>query len=279
MNLKKQLISSMKRLIYRVGLIVLFIANITTIYSKSPTEIAGAKQLFQKYNVNGSILILDRNKNEYSGYNLERCNTGFSPASTFKIPNTLIALETGVTTMDNIFCWDGEKRRYPRWEANMNITQAFKVSNVPIYQDIARNIGLEKMKQYVRLLHFGEMDINAENLDKFWLEGHSQITQYQQIYFLTQLYNSTFPLKAETMDNVKQIMLLEETKGYILRAKTGWSEIGGKDIGWFVGYFETTDNVYFFATNIEAVEQTDMSQFGQIRIDLTKEIVSLIMKK
>lgn len=264
----------MDKRIIKIGLIsLLLLTNITNSYCNQPVEIAGAKKIFEKYHVNGSILIFDRNKNEYAGYNLTRCNEGFNPASTFKIPNTLIALETGVISMDSIFHWNGEKRRYPRWEADMNITQAFKVSNVPVYQEIARSIGLERMKEYVHFLHFGEMDINAENLDRFWLEGKSQISHYQQIYFLTKLYNSEFPLKKETMDNVKQIMLLEKTNNYVLRAKTGWSEAGGKDLGWFVGYFEIGNNVYFFATNIEPSDQTDMTQFGQIRIDLTKEVV------
>lgn len=255
--------------------ILMLVISTTTGFAKEPVEIAGAKQLFEKYNIGGSILIFNRNNNEYSGYNLERCNIGFSPASTFKIPNTLIALETGVISMDSIFHWNGEKRRYPRWEADMNIERAFKVSNVPIYQDIARSIGLERMQDYVRLLHFGEMDINAGNLDKFWLEGNSQITQYQQVYFLSKLYNSELPLKKETMDSVKHIMFIEKTDNYILRGKTGWSEADNKDLGWFVGYIETVDNVFFFATNIEPLPQTDMSRFGQTRIDLTKEIISL----
>ncbi|MCC8145488.1 MAG: class D beta-lactamase [Bacteroidales bacterium] len=265
----------MKLSIYTLGVILLLFANIAVCFAEKPVEMENAEQVFQKYKVNGSILIYDQNENEYSGYNLERCNTGFIPASTFKIPNTLIALEAGVITADSIFRWDGEKKSNPGWESDMSIGQAFQVSNVPIYQDIAQSIGLERMKEYVRLLHFGEMDIYPDNLDKFWLEGNSQITQYQQIYFLYKLYNGELPLKKETMDHVKQIMLLEKTEDYALSAKTGWSETQGKDIGWFVGYFETEDNVYFFATNIEPSDQTNKTQFGHIRIDLTKDILSL----
>lgn len=261
-----------------LGLVLLLVANIAIGFAKEAVEMSGARQIFQKYKINGSILVYDQNKNEYSGYNLERCNIGFCPASTFKIPNTLIALETGVITMDSIFHWNGEKRPFQVWESDMDIEHAFKVSNVPIYQDIARHIGLKRMQDYVRLLHFGAMDINKENIDKFWLEGDSKITQYQQVYFLHRLYRSELPLKTSTMDHVKQIMILEQTDDYTLRGKTGWAEINGKDIGWFVGYFETADNVYFFATNIEPSGQTDMQNFGKDRIDLTKEILSLKMK-
>lgn len=258
---------------HRVWIMLLLFMNILVCFANNSIEIVGVKQVFQKYNIHGSILIYDLNSNEYSGYNLEWCNVGFILASTFKIPNTLIALETGVITMDSIFHWNGEKRRYPMWKTDMSIGKAFRVSNVSIYQEIARTIGQERMNEYIRLLNYGEMDIKAENIEKFWLEGNSQITQYQQIYFLQKLYNSELPLKKETMDNVKQFMLLEKTDDYTLRGKTGWGEVDGKDIGWFVGYFETADNTYFFATNLEPSSQTDMKKFGQIRIDLTKDIL------
>ena len=243
------------------------------LFAKEPTELPEAKAIFEKHNVNGSILIFDQKNKSYTGYNLDRCNTGFSPASTFKIANTLIAFEKGVITKDSVFVWGGEKRRYERWEADMNIHTAFQVSNVPIYQDIARSIGLESMQYYTRLLHYGNMDITEDNLDKFWLEGDSKISQYQQIFFLNKLYNHEYPLKDETVELVKHIMIIEKTPNYTLSGKTGWAEVDGKDIGWFIGYVETDDNVFFFATNIEPRDSTNMKEFGQIRIKLTKELL------
>ncbi len=258
-------------------IVFLILVNTTASFTKGPTELknnALVTSAFEKRNVIGSFLLYDYQKKEFSGYDLERCNKGFSPASTFKIPNTLIALETGVITTDKAFKWNGEKRRNTRWEADMNIAQAYKVSNVPVYQEIARMIGLDRMQYYIRLLHYGEMDIHAENLDEFWLEGDSKISQFQQIYFLHRLYEQTLPLKEKTMQDMKEIMLWEQTNEYTLRAKTGWSEVGGKDAGWFVGYFEIKGNVYFFATHIEAIPKTDMEKFGSYRTDITKEILS-----
>lgn len=239
-----------------------------------PVEIKGAGEIYKKYNLIGSFLLYDYNKNEYMACNPDRCNMGFSPASTFKIPNTLIALETGVITPQTIFHWNGEKRRNPRWEADMDITQAYKVSNVPVYQEIARKIGLEQMQYYIRLLHYGEMDIRTGNLDKFWLEGESKITQYQQIYFLKQLYEQTLPLKQLTFDEMKKIMLWEETGDYVLYAKTGWSDTGEKEYAWLVGYYVMKDNVYIFANVIEKTDQTDMTKFADYRMMITREILS-----
>lgn len=255
--------------------IILFIDTIAC-QAKEPQEIKELKSIFDKYNVSGSILVFDYNNNEYKGFNIERCNQGFSPASTFKIPNTLIALETETITTDSIFKWNGEKQDLPAWEADMNIAQAYKASCVPIYQGIAKSIGVEQMQKYVRLLHFGNMVINQSNINRFWLEQESKITQFQQIYFLKRLYNLELPISDQTMLTVKQIMLQEDTRDYKLSAKTGLDVSGDIIHGWFVGYIETQDNVYFFATNIEPIKEIESIKFSSSRIQLTKDVLAFL---
>lgn len=240
--------------------------------AKTPAEIPSLGKIFDKYAVSGSILIYNQNEKTYSGYNLDRCNHPFSPASTFKICNTLIALETGVVTPETVFKWDGTKQRMPGWEQDLNIEKAFKESSVPVYQEIARQIGTERMNRYIRLFQYGEMDINEQNIDKFWLEGESAITQYQQIYFLQKLYNLQLPASDKAMMQTKEIMLQEENEHYKLSYKTGWATRQKENVTWLVGYIETGDNVYYFATNVEPGANADLTTFGQVRINLTKEI-------
>lgn len=240
--------------------------------ASNPVEIEALGKLFDKYHVEGSILIYNQKENTYSGYNLERCNQAFSPASTFKICNTLIALETGVVTPETIFKWDGTKQRMPGWEQDMDIAKAFKESCVPVYQEIARQIGTERMNKYIRLLHYGEMDINDQNIDKFWLEGESAITQYQQLYFLQNLYNRQLPVSEKAMVQTTQIMLQEEGENYKLSFKTGWAVRQQQNVTWLVGFIETQDNVYYFATNVEPGANADIQTFGEVRINLTKDI-------
>jgi len=206
------------------------------------------------------------------GYDLERCNIAFCPASTFKIPNTLIALECGIATNETVFTWNGEKRNFSTWEKDMTIKEAFQASAVPVYQEIARRIGVEKMKYYTQLFNYANLDINDENIDKFWLEGKSSITQYQQIYFLQKLYNLQLPISENAMKLTKEIMLYETNNNYKISGKTGWAIRQNENITWFVGYIETNDNVYIFATNIVPNQETDLNTFNQVRIDLTKEI-------
>jgi Beta-lactamase class D len=256
----------------RITIIILFSVLTLNCFAGQPREIAELKKIFDKYKVDGSILIYNQNENSYIGYDLERCNIAFCPASTFKIPNTLIALESGIFTTDFVFKWNGEKRSYSGWEKDMTIKEAFKVSAVPVYQEISRQVGFEKMKYYTQLFNYGNLDINAENIDKFWLEGKSDITQFQQIYFIQKLYNLQLPISENAMKLTKEIMLHETTDNYKISGKTGWAGRQNESVTWFVGFIETNDNVYIFATNVVPNENTDLKSFGNVRIELTKEI-------
>jgi beta-lactamase class D len=256
----------------KVELMIVMMSFVVNCYSIQPRELLELKNVFNKFKVDGSILIYNQDKNDYMGYNLERCNIAFCPASTFKIPNTLIALESGIATLETVFSWNGEKRTYSIWEKDMTIKDAFQVSVVPVYQEIARRVGVEKMKYYTQLLNYADLDINDENIDKFWLEGKSSITQYQQVYFLQKLYNLQFPVSENAMRLTKEIMLYETKNNYKISGKTGWAVRQNESVTWFVGYIETNNNVYFFATNVAPNKDTDLNTFSQVRIELTKAV-------
>lgn len=259
----------MKKIIISLVLVL----HVSLALAQQPRKLDIANYLINKENVKGCALIYDPQTNNYYTNDIERCNTGFIPASTFKIANTLIALETGIINTEQIFKWDGKEKQVKLWEADMDIAQAYRVSNVPLYQQIAREIGLERMQNYIRLFNYGSMDINANNLDKFWLEGNSKITPYQQIYFLEKLYNEGFSLKKSTYVTMKSIMLWEDLSHYTLYAKTGRAARTEQNIGWFVGYVEKENNVYFFAINIEPTDDTNMNRYNELRIGLTKRIL------
>jgi beta-lactamase class D len=262
----------MEKMINKFGLTIALMIFVMNCYSTQPQELSILKNIFDKYKVDGSILIYSRNENVYLGYNLERCNIAFCPASTFKIPNTLIALETGIVTTESVLKWNGEKRNSPSWEKDMTIREAFQVSAVPVYQEIARQVGVEKMKYYTQLFNYGNLDIHAENIDKFWLEGKSEITQYQQVYFLQKLYNLQLPISENAMKLTKEIMLHETADNYKISGKTGWAIRQNESVTWFVGYVETENNVYFFATNVAPNKDADLDTFSQVRIELTKAV-------
>ncbi len=226
----------------------------------------------------GTILVYDPQKKEYHSNDFARAKKAFLPASTYKIPHTLIALETGVVPSDTtILKWDGQPRRLAIWEKSMPLSDAFKTSCVPCYRAIARKIGVQRMNHYLDKFSFGNMEVDTTNLDLFWLRGTSAITPYEQIDFLERLYNYELPVNKSTANAVMLMMRQEDNEKYTLRAKTGWGIVDEKNIGWFVGYVQLSNNViHYFATNIEPNADFEMEGFPSIRKKVTKQALAAL---
>ena len=243
---------------------------IPTIELESELVAPNFQAILDSADVLGSILIYDLNNSTYHSNDFKWAKTGQLPASTFKIPNSIIALETGVVENDStLFEWDGEDRALSNWEQDLYFSEAFQYSCVPCYQEVAREIGLLRMTEFLDSLDYGNMQVNSTNLDMFWLQGESRISQFEQIDFLQRLYRSELPISKRNEIIIKRMMIIEENQAYTLSGKTGWSISNGEDNGWFVGYIETQLNTYFFATNIEPTSQFEMGNFPQIRRDVT----------
>lgn len=237
-------------------------------------------KILDSLKVKGSILVYDSNKKAYYSNDFTWAKRGNIPASTFKIPNSIIALETGVVKSDStVFKWNGEKRWMKAWEQDLTLKQAFKVSCVPCYQEIARKVGVKRMKEYLKKLDYNTMVFDTLTIDNFWLEGKSRISQFQQIDFLKRLYFSELPISKRTELIMKDIMIVEKQDDYVLRGKTGLSVDGVKRNGWFVGYLENKDDVYFFATNIEPTKETSQDDFIAIRLNATKAALKNLQKR
>ena len=221
-------------------------------------------------NVEGAILIYDMQEDKYHSNDFEWAKKGNLPASTFKITNSIIALETGVVETDTtLFKWDEKKRRMKIWEQDLVFRDAFHFSCVPCYQEVARKIGIKKMEYYLRKFNYGAMKMDSNSIDVFWLDGDSKINQFQQVDFLKRFYQSELPISQRTEKIMKRLMVIEETDDYKVSGKTGWSIRKGKNNGWFVGYLESKGKTYFFATNVEPKEQFDMKMFPMVRKDVS----------
>jgi beta-lactamase class D len=249
--------------------------NVTT--SKDKSESVNKKILKSEFqsiidssDVKGSILIYDLNKDIYYSNDFEWSNKGNLPASTFKIANSIIGLETGVIENDSaIFRWDGKKKWLKNWEQDLILKDAFQFSCVPCYQEVAIKIGVKRMNDFVQKLNYGNLRIDSVNIDKFWLEGESRISQMEQIDFLRRLYNFELPISERTKNIMKKIMLIEKTEQYKLSGKSGLSNDNEKYNGWFVGYIELKNSTYLFATNLEPKKEFDFDSFIKKRLDLT----------
>lgn len=195
------------------------------------------------------------------------------PASTFKIPNSLIALETGVVgdPDKDVFKWDGVTRDIAAWNRDHTLRSAIAASAVPVYQEIARRIGIERMQKYVDLLEYGNRDIRG-GIDQFWLTGNLRIDPMQQIDFVDRLRRGALPVSKRSQDLVRDILPVTKVGDAIIRAKTGLlgAEIGKPSLGWVAGWAEKGSAQTVFALNMDCTEPGLIAS----RMKLTQQCLS-----
>ncbi|MFA5461401.1 MAG: penicillin-binding transpeptidase domain-containing protein [Sulfurimonas sp.] len=200
---------------------------------------------FGKYD--GSAVVLDLQSAERTIFG-NKADERLSPCSTFKILNSMIALDSGVIKDENeTLKWDGVKREYEVWNHDHSMRSAITVSTVWFYQEMARRIGEEKMRECLGEAKYGNMDA-SRSLDRFWLGGGSlKISLNEQVDFLSRLVKNELPFSPRAMNVTKEIMTLEEHEGYLLAGKTG----SCSGVGWFVGFLKQDSKTEVFAFNIK----------------------------
>lgn len=229
------------------------------------------QQYYDEYNVSGSFILYDLNNNEYIRYNKEQLDKKYTPASTFKICNSLIGIETSVIEDQNfIIKWDSVPRQNTSWNKDTDLKEALQNSTVWYYQELAAMVGGDTMKYWLDKLEYGNADVSG-GITKFWLTGGLRITPNQQISFLQKLVQNNLPISQRTMDIVKDIMLIEETPVYKLYGKTGWGIQDSKDIGWFVGFIEINNMTYVFANCIQT-NDSENKNFAKARTSIVYKI-------
>jgi beta-lactamase class D len=202
--------------------------------------------LFDKYNASGTFILKNTSTNTIKIFNKERCDSAFLPASTFKIMNSLVSLQTKVIKdVNDTIKWDGIDRGWNMWNMDQTMKTALPISCVWFYQELARRVGKNRMQKWIDKCDYGNKKLGKE-IDNFWLEGDIRISAKEQVYFLEKLVNNELPFDTQYQEIVKQIMITDSTKNYIIHSKTGWT----KNIGWNVGFVETKNNVWVFAMNM-----------------------------
>lgn len=220
-----------------------------------------ARSLFDAAGVDGTMVIHDVRQQRTLTYNPERAATAYSPASTFKVFNSLIALETGAAAdVDNdMLPWDGKIIMHngkpflpPVCNGEVSMRVALKNSCIPAYQTLARRIGTEQYRKYLRAARFGNANVDGP-VDWFWLNNQLTITAYQQVDFLREVAACRVPMiSARSYDMLDDILAIEKTPAYTIYAKTGWVTVPGKvDVGWWVGWVARGNDTYVFAINLD----------------------------
>jgi beta-lactamase class D len=190
------------------------------------------------------FVLYDVDKDEMTVVDPAQVETRFVPASTYKIPNALIGLETGVVTGEDFtLSWDGVKRDRESWNQDHNLATAIKESAVWYFQIVARRVGLARMQEKVKAFGYGNQNIGVV-VDRFWLDGPLAISALEQVEFLRRLLATArgqkvpwaLPVSPGHAQLLMKLLVKRESGGWVLRGKTGMARARKPQrIGWLVG--------------------------------------------
>jgi beta-lactamase class D len=231
------------------------------------------KNFFDENHVNGTFAMFNNGTGEFTVFNLKRYrDSAFLPASTFKIVNSLIGLQTGKITNDSmVIKWDGVERPVKEWNKDLSMYEAFRVSAVPYYQEVARRIGKDTMQFWLDSISYGTKKITTK-IDTFWLDNSLKITPDEEMGLVKRLYFHQLPFFDTYEDIVKRAMLFEDNSNYKLSYKTGWGQNEkGHQLAWIVGWIEENKHPYFFVLNFESVDAS--ADIPAIRMKILKGIL------
>lgn len=254
----------------RAGSLSVLWASVLLTPSQAHADDADMAAVFARHGVRGTMVLLEDGSGRSHVHDGARAQRPLAAASTFKVPNTLIALEEGVASgVDHVFRWDGRHHPIASWNADQTLRTAFRVSCVWCYQQLAAEIGPERYRAWLRRIGYGTL---AEPFDAtgFWLDGSLRISAWEQVRFLRAVRDRSLPFSIASYDALEEIMVIERTPTHVLRGKTGWAARVAPQVGWFVGYVETArKGTWFFATNIDIRSDDDQP----LRERLTREVL------
>lgn len=261
---------------HRVSVLVL----VLTLLATCAMAQSDFQQPFRDCGYEGSITVFDYKQAKWITSDSADAAVQTVPASTFKVINLLIALETGVilSELDTIR-WIGsiDTALYgyrPSTYKDMSVKEAFKVSAGWVFMELAKKVGRERYLHYLHEIGYGNAEVSSEA--DFWNFGPLKISPRNQVELLIRAYEGKLPFSKRNLDILKRVMVTEQTDDYTIRSKTGWGNQGGKDIGWWVGYVQRPDNVYFFATRITKDRNVPGTGFMKCRIEITKKVLAAL---
>ena len=224
---------------------------------------------FKEYE--GSFVLYDLENDAWSIHDMEHATLRVAPNSTYKIYDALFGLEEGVITPENSFiAWNGETYPFEAWNADQTLQSAMNSSVNWYFQTVDEQLGASDVYSYVQEIGYGNENMSG-NFFSYWMESSLEISPIEQVELLTKLQNNSFGFAPENINAVKDAIYLSASDTGTLYGKTGTGRVNGQDVnGWFIGYIETADNTYFFATNIGA----DSDATGGNATEITMSILS-----
>ena len=224
---------------------------------------------FGKYE--GSFVLYDLGNDAWSIHDIEHATLRVAPDSTYKIYDALFGLEEGVITPEDSFiAWNGESYPFEAWNADQTLQSAMTSSVNWYFQSVDEQLGTTSVYDYIKEIGYGNKNMSGD-FSTYWMESSLKISPIEQVELLTQLQNNNFGFAPENINAVKDSICLSSSDAGTFYGKTGTGRVDGQDVnGWFIGYIETADNTYFFATNIGA----DSDATGGNATEITMSILS-----
>lgn len=216
------------------------------------------------------VVVLDVATDRVSRSRDTTCTTRLPPASTFKIPHALVALETGVVTATSVERWDGTAYPgRPAWPRDHTVVSAMRPSVVWFFQRIAPRVGAERMHSWLARLGYGNADTSGP-VTEYWLNGRLRVSPEEQVHFLRRFYDGTLPVAAAHVASVQSSLVQEAGRfenasgshplevawrdGLALSAKTGATTASdGTSVSWLVGRLTVDGRHQVFASAVWAV--------------------------
>lgn len=235
-------------------------------------ELAALRTVVDGTGAVGTVLVYDLRRDRYHSVYAERAHRRLIPASTFKIVNALAALDAGVVAgPSSVIAWDGVTRDRTELNRDLDLQTAFRLSAVPHFRWLARRLGPGRLQGAVDALGYGNRDLGG-GIDRFWLTGALRVSPAEQIALLVRLRADALPFAPRTMAAVREMMVVERTPAWTIRAKTGWATNRPRDVGWWVGWVERGRDVYFFATALE--HAAPGPSFAADRVRVTRRVLA-----
>lgn len=219
-------------------------------------------QLFKEKNVDGTVVLASLDGATVYTHNTERAARRYCPASTFKIPNTLIAIDSGVLADETqVYRWDGKKSGYEQWDKDQSLTSAFAASCVWFYQEIARHLDLARYAAYLKQFDYGSQQL-GQDVTTFWLDNSLQISALEEVGFLRRLVKHELGVKEQAYEVLRRVMRTADLGDCAVWAKTGWAMRQPPSMGWYVGYVEAKGATWLFAMNMD-IPKPEMAAYRQ----------------
>lgn len=224
---------------------------------------------FEKYQ--GSFVLYNLENDAWNIHDMEHATLRVAPNSTYKVYSALFGLQESIIKPDDsLIMWNKDSYPFKAWNADHNLKSAMESSVNWYFQNINQQLGSTSVYHYIQDIGYGNKNISAD-FSSYWMESSLKISPVEQVELLTRLYRNDFNYAQENINTLKDAIYLSSSETGTLYGKTGTGQIDGQDVnGWFIGYIETTDNAYFFATNISA----DTHAAGSNATEITMAILS-----